>query len=387
MWDGVLDSLKSLSEIKVSLLDFAQRLADAVDMATRSRDQATSLDTALSSEMTSVADGFLAIAKSLEELRAGQATPPVSRLVASLVQHGTHASSLLQPAVLPGNVNVGGGSVSTPAPAVTVPDEILTRFDGLEATVRLQGSTIEALRIENGELRTLLSSSIPSSDSDGASTFDVGTIHLRKYFNMDEDTLNQFLVSHWSKTSSVDRVAIFTDMVSIMSHMIDGTSNQTVQDHAERTKLMVQCGLVDPPCQRSVFSFEQQFPIGVATNKGGDVKPTETFPMLSSKSEWIGESGQAGSKALFLDKVDSASRMANDYILCHTAAGPLSELCLELKRISSLFWSDLFAYLNDDHERLIQFKIPEQQCLVLISSQLKIILKVCKYKYCDYFIF
>ena len=379
VWDGLLEAINSLTILKVSLSDSKQLIDDAMDMATRSREQAASVDAALSAEMNSVAEGFLAISTSLDELRAFQSsTPPVSRLGASLAQR---ASSLIQPAALLGASNVGGGSASVPAGTipvstapVSIPDEILARFDSLEATVRLQGSTIEALQTENGELRTLLSSSVPSADSDGAA-FDVGTIHLRKYFNMDEDTLSQFLISHWSKTSSVDRVAIFTDMVSIMSHMIDGTSNRTVQDHAERTKLMVQCGLVDPPCQRSVFSFEQQFPIGVATNKGGDVKPTETFPMLSSKNEWIGESGQAGSKALFLDKVDSASKMANDYILRHTAAGPLRELCLELKRISTLFWTDLFAYLNDDLERLIQFKIPEQQCLVLISSQLKIILK------------
>ena len=251
---------------------------------------------------------------------------------------------------------------------------MLSRFNDLEASVREQGHTIEALKMENGELRTLLTATTTPSLPSEASLADAGTTHLRQYFNMDEEALGQFLIKNWSPTSSVDRVAIFTDMVSIMAHGVDGTA-KTVQDHGERTKLMVQCGLVDPPCQKGVFSFEQQFPIGMATNKGGDVKPTDTFPMLSSRSEWTGSSGQAGQRALFLEKVDSASKMSNDYILRHTIPGPLRELCLELKRISTLFWTDLFTYLNDDLERLVQFQIPVQECLVLISSQLKIILK------------
>eukprot|EP00956_Cyclotella_meneghiniana_P033887 scaffold99990_cov39-Cyclotella_meneghiniana.AAC.3 len=82
--------------------------------------------------------------------------------------------------------------------------------------------------------------------------------------------------------------------------------------------------------------------------------------MLSSWSEWTGLPGQAGQRALFLEEVDSASKMANDYFLRHTIPGPLREF---------LFWTDLFTYLNDDLEWLVQFQIPVQECLVLISSE------------------
>eukprot|EP00956_Cyclotella_meneghiniana_P033888 scaffold99990_cov39-Cyclotella_meneghiniana.AAC.4 len=122
---------------------------------------------------------------------------------------------------------------------------MLSRFNDLEASVREQGHTIEALKVENGELCTLLTTltttTSPSLSSE-ASLVDARTTHLRQYFNMDEDALGQFLVKNWSSTSSVDRVAIFTDI----AHGIDGTA-KTVQDHGERTKLMEQCGLVDPP--------------------------------------------------------------------------------------------------------------------------------------------
>ena len=147
-----------------------------MDIATRSEAQASSLDTALSLEMTSVAEGFVALQTSLEELRVSMdASPPLSRLQASMAQQSSRVTPLVPPAPPLVNSVVGGGSLSAPADEV-----LLSRFNDLEASVREQGHTIEALKVENGELRTLLTATTSPSLPSESSLVDARTTHLRQ---------------------------------------------------------------------------------------------------------------------------------------------------------------------------------------------------------------
>lgn len=42
-------------------------------------------------------------------------------------------------------------------------------------------------------------------------------------------------------------------------------------------------------------------------------------------------------------------------------------------RVSQRFWTVFFDYLNNDLECLIQFDIPEKECLILLSEQMIIV--------------
>jgi hypothetical protein len=69
----------------------------------------------------------------------------------------------------------------------------------------------------------------------------------------------------------------------------------------------------------------------------------------------------------------TASERAIAYVMRYTKAGPLRELCLEMIRTSQRFWTAFFDYLNNNLERLIQFRISDKECLVLVSEQMQIV--------------
>jgi hypothetical protein len=160
-------------------------------------------------------------------------------------------------------------------------------------------------------------------------------------------------------------------MNSLLSHATDQFKG--ISELGERVKLMIQCGIADQSCQKTIFSFERQYPPGFETNEGGTVKDGDTFPVFKSKKVWVGSDGRSGARAKYLAKVDTAAERAIAYVMRYTKAGPLRELCLEMIRISQRFWTALYDYLNNDLERLLQFGIVEKECLVLVSEQMQIV--------------
>lgn len=167
------------------------------------------------------------------------------------------------------------------------------------------------------------------------------------------------------------RLAIFVDAVSLMAHSMDGYKTPT--ELAEQVKLMISCGIADGECHRTIFSFSAMYPSGLLTNDKTEVKEGETFPMLKSKGIWKGSMGYTGARAKFLEKIDVATQKAHTYISLHTKPGRLRELCLAMSRASQQFHHDLFTYLDNDFERLVQFGINEKDCLILVSDQIHIV--------------
>jgi hypothetical protein len=166
-------------------------------------------------------------------------------------------------------------------------------------------------------------------------------------------------------------VAVFCDVNSLLSHATEAFKG--ISELGEHTKLMIQCGIADQSCQKTIFSVERQYPPGFETNKGGTVKDGKTFPILKTKKVWVGSDGRSGARAKYLAKVDTAPERAIAFVMRYTKAGPLRELCLEMIGTSQRFWTAFFDYLNNDLERLTQFGITEKECLVLVSEQMQIV--------------
>eukprot|EP00956_Cyclotella_meneghiniana_P017897 scaffold29464_cov65-Cyclotella_meneghiniana.AAC.4 len=99
-------------------------------------------------------------------------------------------------------------------------------------------------------------------------------------------------------------------------------------------------GVSDPVAIRTIVSFKQLYPMG-----------------------W----------SISSDDLKNAATRARAYIMRATVEGPLRELCLELMRGSTQFWTDFFAYANNDLTKPVQFGIPEKDCLVLVSEQINIV--------------
>jgi hypothetical protein len=97
------------------------------------------------------------------------------------------------------------------------------------------------------------------------------------------------------------------------------------------------CGIADQSCQKTIFSFERQYPPRFESNDNGMVKDGDTFPIFKSKKVWVGSDDWSGARAKYLDTVDTAAERAIAYIMRYTKAGPLCEVCLEMVRISQRF--------------------------------------------------
>ena len=60
---------------------------------------------------------------------------------------------------------------------------------------------------------------------------------------------------------------------------------------------------------------------------------------MAKRGTW----GYSGTRAKYLEKVDKADTRACSYIMRATLEGPLREMCLELMRGSTQFWTDFFV--------------------------------------------
>ena len=337
LWDGIM-------HVSAVIGDLTVQCSSAQDTAQHALEQAAASDVDLSTEMAEVADGFQAIVSRLESLELNPAPAPAA---------SARPTSLFQQfSARPPPPDVDGG----------VDSSFATQLASLQFSLTAQQELLEAQQLELAQQRehiaTLRAEAAVVSQQD----------QMNRYSLMDEAGLTALLEDEGFDPS---RVAIFCDMNSLLSHATEAFKGIT--ELGERTKLMIQCGIADQSCQKTIFSFERQYPPGFETNEGGTVRDGDTFPIFKSKKVWVGSDGRSGARAKYLSKVDTASERAIAYVMRYTKAGPLRELCLEMIRTSQRFWTGLFDYLNNDLERLIQFGISEKECLVLVSEQLQIV--------------
>jgi hypothetical protein len=85
-------------------------------------------------------------------------------------------------------------------------------------------------------------------------------------------------------------------MVSLLAHATD--QYQPVKELGER--------VTDQSCQKTIFSFQCQYPPWFETNADGMVKDGETFPIFMSKKVWVGSDGRSGARAKYLITVNTA---------------------------------------------------------------------------------
>jgi hypothetical protein len=215
-----------------------------------------------------------------------------------------------------------------------------------------QESTISALKLE-----------VLSLSGQGGN----GVVRLSRWNFPDVKALEEFLrANNFNPT----RVAVFVDWISLLAHSPD--SYKKTEELGEQMKLATKLGIQDLSSHKAIFSFSRVFPPGLKTNADGEIKDGETFPMLSSMQEWSGFDGNAGARVKFLEKVSVASERHQTYADTHTS-NDLKEFVMWENRTSQRFWTDVMAYIHNDLERLRQFGIPEKDCLVLVSEQLRII--------------
>jgi hypothetical protein len=334
--------------ISALVADMAVQCAAATVSSQDALDQAAAADSGLTLEMGEVADGFRAITTRLEALELGP-TPTPLRPTSRFQQLSTRP--------LPASTDEGvDSSFSTQ----------LAHLEGLisaqQAALSTQQDLLQAQQLELAQHRkqftTLTAVAELASQQD----------QMNRFSLMDEAGLTTLLMEEDFDPS---RVAVFCDMNSLLSHATEAFKG--IAELGERTKLMIQCGIADQSCQKTIFSFERQYPPGFETNEGGTVRDGDTFPVFKTKKVWVGSDGRSGARAKYLAKVDTASERAIAYVMRYTKAGPLRELCLEMIRTSQRFWTGFFDYLNNDLERLIQFGISEKECLVLVSEQMQIV--------------
>ena len=354
IWDGVLFAISAKDDVESCLT----ASAEALEIANDAHVFAETVDADLTEEMEQVAQGFEGITTRLTAVERGGAVSRVaSRLAASRAALSLDNSS----ATVPTENIVGGGSVSASISTADLHRLILDlqqrvdsqqmKLDEREALIQSQKDDLTSMKLD---LQTL------QGDSSKA--------HFNHFSLHDEAGLATFLEEQDFDPS---RVAAFCDMNSLMSHATDQFKG--ISEYGERTKLMQQCGIADQSSQKTIFSFEKQYPPGFATGDDGDVKDGETFPVLKTKKVWVGSDGRSGARAKYLDKVNTAAERATAYVSRYTKSGPLQEVCMEMIRTSQRFWTAFYDYLNNDLERLIQFGIAEKECLVLISEQMKIV--------------
>ena len=84
---------------------------------------------------------------------------------------------------------------------------------------------------------------------------------LHQFSLMDEAGLTALLIS---KEFDPPRVAVFCDMISLLAHATD--QYKQVNELGQRLKLMFNCGIANQSCQKTIFSFERQYPPGFETN-------------------------------------------------------------------------------------------------------------------------
>jgi hypothetical protein len=341
LWDGVMNISALVADVAIQCTAATVSSQDALD-------QAAAADSGLTLEMGEVADGFRAITTRLEALELGSTSTP-SRPTSRFQQLSTR----LLPASTDGGVD---SSFSTH----------LARLEGLisaqQTALSTQQELLQAQQLELAQHRDQFTALRAVAEL--ASQQD----QMNRFSLMDEAGLTTLLMEEDFDPS---RVAVFCDMNSLLSHATEAFKG--IAELGERTKLMIQCGIADQSCQKTIFSFERQYPPGFETNEGGTVRDGDTFPIFKTKKVWVGSDGRSGARAKYLAKVDTASERAIAYVMRYTKAGPLRELCLEMIRTSQRFWTGFFDYLNNDLERLIQFGISEKECLVLVSEQMQIV--------------
>ena len=227
---------------------------------------------------------------------------------------------------------------------------LAARLDKFQARMSSQDALIAALRSDNESLKATLKSApfgdSPSSDASSSS------FKFKRYAAMTEGALRAFIEENGLKWN---QISVFVDVFSLMAHGSEAYA-RTSSELTVRIKNMRQNGVSDPVAIRTIVSFEQLYPMGWSISTD-DLKNGEAFPMLKSQEGWVGTDGYSGTRAKFLEKVEIKLPLE----LVHTLYGlPLKvrldrELCLELMRGSTQFWTDFFAYVNNDLTRLIQF--------------------------------
>jgi hypothetical protein len=380
VWNAILQLMESTKAASAQATKCSELCATAVATANDAKEKAAGVDAGISTEMEGVAqlitelhDKLSSEIDSLRVVHAAMSPPDQSpsRLL-------SHMAKLAKPSGPP-------TLRAMDSPAVGLVDDggLLASFEALSKTVATQQAALQAhsdtfvllkgeigaLRAENASLREDLVLAIsgglsglgPSSGPGGS-----GSVRVSHYGNYDEPSLMKLIVENGM---DVHRVAVFCDMCSLLAHATDGF--RSTNSLAERAKLMMNVGIGDGSCHRTVFSFEQRYP--PTFHDDGEIKDGEAFPIFKSRKVWCGMDGRSGQRARFLERVDTAAEKAAVYIKRCTNPGPLQELCLEMARVSQHFWGALFSYLNNDLERLLQFGIAEKECLVLLTEQLDIV--------------
>lgn len=380
VWDAIFSSRDmassavahfsaQLDALTISTKSAASSAEEALSTAAIARARSEEISVELDVEMATVADGFTTLGATVAELqqRPSSSPPPTpsrGRLQNQLFPFGDAAGQGFGvtgtgPAVQPGSGAGGLGSNEALA-------ALAARLDKFQARMSSQDALIAGLRSENESLKVTLKTApfaVPSSSDASSSSF-----KFKRYATMTEAALRAFMDENGLKWA---QVAVFTDIFSLMAHGSEAYA-RTSSELNDRIKSMRQNGVSDTIAVRTIVSFEQLYPIGWSISTD-DLKNGEAFTMLKSKEGWVGTDGYSGTRAKYLEKVETATIRARAYIMRATAEGPLRELCLELMRGSAQFWTDFFAYVNNDLTRLIQFEIPEKDCLVLVSEQINIV--------------
>ena len=102
-----------------------------------------------------------------------------------------------------------------------------------------------------------------------------------------------------------------------------------------------------------------------------------TIKMLESYDAWRGSIIGDGNKEHLSSNMQMAVRSHRQYCKDYVPKGILRETAIKTAEFTMLFWNALVAYIEDEYQLLLSFKLQPKHVLLLLSNQIVQIVTTC----------
>jgi len=247
----------------------------------------------------------------------------------------------------------GGGMNITPPPSTSTTIPLNHWLVDAHGTPVMELSTLLA---EHRQLVAKVASLEAAVSSEGGVVFGVHSFPSEK-------SLHSFMLRE-APHLKLDDFAAFCDPCSLFCY------DKEADDSSSSHQMLLKGGVDSPVTRRFISSFKSRYPpVYTGGTVMSEIESGSRIPCLATRNKWKGSDGNSGDREKIKVSIRSARDLGRQYCMDHLPSGPLRDLGRDMVENAAEFHGKLHNHFEDQMTTLIDSGLPEDQVLILLSSQ------------------